>query len=314
MVWISLRSLRSVGKQARKVTLLDTIRFIEQEGTEFMSLSEPVVMTISGFDPLGGAGVIADLKTFGANGCYGVAAITAVDVQERPSGLNEVHPIDVRILQACMRSILLESKVKAIKIGMLATRANAEAVLEVLEANPSLPVVLDPLVRASGGVDLIDAGCLEFVRDQLLRRATVITPNLPEAAALIGMNVENVEDMKLAARKLIEMGARAVVVTGGHLERPVDVFADSASSLRTLAGDRIKPENIYGAACTFSSALAASLALGRPLAEAVILAKTYVTEAIKKAYPVGAGRVPLNQFYRLQELAELPPAGAKPLH
>jgi hydroxymethylpyrimidine/phosphomethylpyrimidine kinase len=94
----------------------------------------------------------------------------------------------------------------------------------------------------------------------------------------------------------------------------VDVFADGASSLRTLAGDRIKPENIYGAACTFSSALAASLALGRPLAEAVILAKTYVTEAIKKAYPVGAGRVPLNQFYRLQELAELPPAGAKPLH
>jgi hydroxymethylpyrimidine/phosphomethylpyrimidine kinase len=279
-----------------------------------MSLSEPVVMTISGFDPLGGAGVIAYLKTFGANGCYGVAAITAVDLQERPSGLNEVHPIDVRILQACIRSILLESKVQAIKIGMLATRANAEAVLEVLEANPSLPVVLDPLVRASGGVDLIDAGCLELVRDQLLRRATVITPNLPEAAALIGMNVENVEDMKLAARKLIEMGARAVVVTGGHLERPVDVFADGASSLRTLAGDRIKPENIYGAACTFSSALAASLALGRPLAEAVILAKTYVTEAIKKAYPVGAGRVPLNQFYRLQELAELPPAGAKPLH
>jgi len=271
-------------------------------------------MAISSFDPLGGAGVIADLKTFGANGCYGVAAISAIDVQQRPSGLNEVYPVDVHILQACMRSILAESKVRAIKIGMLATRANAEAVREVLEANPSLPVVLDPLVRATGGIDLMDSGCLEFVRDQLLSRATVITPNLPEAAALIGMNVENVEDMKLAARKLIEMGAQAVVVTGGHLERPVDVFADSSSSLRTLAGDRIKPENIYGAACTFSSALAASLALGRPLAEAVILAKSYVTEAIRKSYPVGAGRVPLNQFYRLQELAESPPAGVKPVH
>jgi len=279
-----------------------------------MNLSEPVIMTISGFDPLGGAGVIADLKTFGANGCYGVAAISAIDVQQRPSGLNEVHPVDVHIFQACMRSVMAESKVQAIKIGMLATRANAEAVREVLEANPSLPVVLDPLVRATGGVDLMDAGCLEFVRDQLLSRATVITPNLPEAAALIGMNVENVEDMKLAARKLIEMGAQAVVVTGGHLERPVDVFADSSSSLRTLAGDRIKPENIYGAACTFSSALAASLALGRPLAEAVILAKAYVTEAIRKSYPVGAGRVPLNQFYRLQELAEPQPAGVKPVH
>lgn len=280
----------------------------------FMNPSEPVIMTVSGFDPLGGAGVIADLKTFGANGCYGAAAITAIDVQERASTLNEVHPIDVHILRACMKSILTESKVKAIKIGMLATRANAEAVLEVLETHSLLPVVLDPLVRASGGVDLRDSSCVEFVRDQLLPRATVITPNLPEAAALTGLKVDDVEDMKLAARKLIDMGARAVVVTGGHLERPVDVFTDSPSTLRILAGDRIKPENIYGAACTFSSALAASLALGRPLEEAVILAKTYVTEAIKRAYPVGDGRVPLNQFYRLQELIEASPAGAKPVH
>jgi hydroxymethylpyrimidine/phosphomethylpyrimidine kinase len=282
-----------------------------------MNSSEPVIMTVSAFDPLGGAGVIADLKTFGANGCYGVAAITAIDVQERPGGqvggLNEVHPVDVCILQACMKSILAESKVKAIKIGMLATRANAEAVLQVLDAHPSLPVVLDPLVRATGGLDLRDAGCVEFVRDRLLARATVITPNLLEAAALTGLKVENVEDMRSAARKLIEMGARAVVVTGGHLERPVDVFADSSSTLRTLAGDRIKPENIYGAACTFSSALAASLALGRSLEESVILAKTYVTEAIRRAYPVGDGRMPLNQFYRLQGLADSP-STAKPVH
>lgn len=279
-----------------------------------MKRCEPVVMSVSGFDPLSGAGIVADLKTFGANGCYGVAAISAIDVHERPSGINEVHPIDVHILQACMRSILRESEVKAIKIGMLATRANAEAVIEMLEANPSLPVVLDPLVRASGGVDLIDAGGVEVVRDQLLRRATVITPNLAEAAALTGQKVENVEEMKAAAHRLVEMGAPAVVVTGGHLERPVDVFADGSSSLQVLAGDRIKPENIYGAACTFSSALTASLALGRSLGEAVILAKSYVTEAIKKAYPVGAGRVPLNPFYRLQELADSLPIAAKTAH
>lgn len=279
-----------------------------------MNTSEPVVMTVSGFDSLGGAGVIADLKTFAANGCYGVAAITAIDVQERASALNEVQAVDVHILRACMQSILAESRVRAIKIGMLATRANAEAVLQVLEAHPSLPVVLDPLVRASGGIDVMDAGCVELVRDRLLPCATVITPNLLEAGALTGLKVDDIEDMKVAARKLVDMGARAVVVTGGHLERPVDVFADSSSSLRTLAGDRIKPENIYGAACTFSSALAATLALGRPLDEAVILAKAYVTEAIRRAYPVGAGRVPLNQLYRLQELTESVPAGAKPLH
>ena len=277
-----------------------------------MNLSEPVIMTVSGFDPLGGAGVIADLKTFGANGCYGVAAITAIDVREYPSGLDEVHPVDVRALQACMRSVLAESRVQAIKIGMLATRANAEAVLQVLEANPSLPVVLDPLVRATGGNNAIDVSCLEFVRDRLLCRATVITPNLPEASALTGLRVEDVEGMKVAARKLMEMGAHAVVVTGGHLERPVDVFADG-SSLRTLAGDRIKPENIYGAACTFSSALAVNLACGRPLAEAVVLAKAHVTEAIKKAYAVGPGRVPLNQFYRLRESADSSTTVAKPV-
>lgn len=270
-------------------------------------------MTVSGFDPLGGAGVIADLKTFGANGCYGVAAITAIDVRERAGALNEVYPVSVQILRACMISILAESKVKAMKIGMLATRANAEAVLEMLEKHPSLPVVLDPLVRATGGIDLKDNSCVEFVRDRLLARAMVITPNLPEAAALTGLKVEDVEDMKLAARKLIEMGARAVVVTGGHLERPVDVFADSSSTLRTLAGDRIKPENIYGAACTFSSALAACLALGHPVDEAIILAKAYVTETIRRAYPVGDGRVPLNQLYRLQELSDSPLPGGKSL-
>ena len=265
-----------------------------------MNLAEPVVMTISGFDPLGGAGVIADLKTLGANGCYGVAAISAIDMQGRSAELNQIHPVDVHVLRACLQSIFRESEVKGVKVGMLANAANAEAVHEVLDSHPSLPVVLDPLVRASGGVDMADARCLELVRDQLLRRATVITPNLPETAALLGMRVENVEDMKVAARKLIEIGARAVVVTGGHLERPVDVFADG-SNVRTLAGDPVKPENIYGAACTFSSALAARLTLGHCLDEAVILAKSYVTEAIKKAYPVGSGRVPLNQFYRLQE-------------
>ena len=277
------------------------------------SSPEPVIMTVSGFDPLGGAGVIADLKTFGANGCYGVAAITAIDLLDRASSLDQIYPVDVNILRACIRSIFAESKVKAIKIGMLATRANAEAALEVLEEHPLLPVVLDPLVRATGGIDVKDASCVEFVRDRLLARATVITPNLREAAVLTGLKVEDVEEMKLAARKLIEMGVRAVVVTGGHLERPVDVFADSSSNLRVLAGDRIKPENIYGAACTFSSALAACLALGHRLDEAIILAKAYVTETIRRAYPVGDGRVPLNQLYRLQGLTESQPSFAKPV-
>ena len=199
---------------------------------------------------------------------------------------------------------------------MVATRANAAAIHEALEANASLPSVLDPLVRSTSGYDLIDRAGLEFVRDHLLRQATVITPNLHEAGALTGMNVQSVEEMKTAAQKLLELGAHAVVVTGGHLERPVDVFADG-SDLQTFAGDRVKPENIHGAGCTFSSAIAAHLGHGRQLAEAIVLAKAYVTEAIKKAYPVGSGRVPLNHFYRTQEasrIATYAPAVPGPVH
>src|SRR5271167_3886165 len=264
---------------------------------------EPVILTIAGFDPSAGAGITADLKTFAAHGCYGVAAITAITVQNT-QGVDDVHPVETHVLKECLRALLADTSVKAVKVGMLATHANAAAIHEVLEANASLPSVLDPLVRSTSGYDLIDPRGLEFVRDHLLGRATVITPNLHEAAALTGMNVQSLEGMKAAAQKLLELGARAVVVTGGHLERPIDVFADG-SCLQTFAGDRVKPENIHGAGCTFSSAIAAHLGLGRQLAEAIVLAKAYVTEAIKKAYPVGSGRVPLNHFYRTQEASRI---------
>jgi hydroxymethylpyrimidine/phosphomethylpyrimidine kinase len=260
---------------------------------------EPVILTIAAFDPMGGAGVVADLKTFAAHACYGVAAITAITV-EGPKGIEEVHPVGAPVLQSCISSVLASASVSGIKVGMLATQANAEAVLKLLESNPSLPAVLDPLVCSLKGEALINAAGLEFVRNRLLRHATVITPNLAEAASLTGLRVENLDEMKTAAQKLVEIGARAVVVTGGHLERPVDVFADG-SSVQHLAGDPIKPEKIYGAACAFSSALAANLAQGRQLGEAVVLAKAYVTEAIKTARAVGSGRIPLNHLYRMQE-------------
>jgi hydroxymethylpyrimidine/phosphomethylpyrimidine kinase len=276
---------------------------------------EPVLLTIAGFDPSGGAGIVADLKTFAAHGCYGVAAATAITVQNTRQ-VDDVHPVEAHVLGECLRALFADTSIKAIKVGMVATRANAASIHEVLAANPSLPSVLDPLVRSTSGYDLIDAAGLEFVRDHLLRQATVITPNLHEAAALTGMTVQNLEEMKTSAQKLLDLGARAVVVTGGHLERPIDVFADG-SGLQTFAGDRVKPENIHGAGCTFSSAIAAHLGHGRHLAEAIVLAKAYVTEAIKKAYPVGSGRVPLNHFYRTQEASRIAahaPAVPRPVH
>lgn len=261
--------------------------------------SAAVVLTIAGFDPSGGAGILADLKTFAANNCYGVAAITALTVQNT-QGVSGVHPVEASILKESVLSLVADGRVKAIKVGMLANRSIAEAVGEILESNSALPSVLDPIYRSSSGAELLDASGFEFLREHLLSRVTVVTPNMDEANALTGLKVENLDGMKAAARKLIEMGARGVVVTGGHLDKAIDIYC-VPTDLQVFTGDRLKAENLHGAGCTFSSAVAANLALGRQLEDAVVLAKAYVTEAIRKAYAIGPGRVPLNHLYRLQQ-------------
>ena len=275
----------------------------------------PVVLTIAGFDPSSGAGITADLKTFAAHNCYGVAAITALTVQNT-QGASALQPIDASLLKQSVNSLLADGRVSAVKIGMLGNRANAEVVREVLDLNPALPAVLDPVVRSASGLELVDAAGLTYLREHLLGRVQLVTPNLDEAAALTGLKVENMETMKAAARRLVEMGARAVVVTGGHLEKAIDVYYDG-TDLESFVGDRVKPDNTHGTGCTFSSAVAANLALGRQLRDAVVLAKAYVTEAIRKAYPVGPGRLPLNHLYRMQQnpraIDHVPPV-PEPVH
>jgi hydroxymethylpyrimidine/phosphomethylpyrimidine kinase len=263
-----------------------------------------VILTIAGFDPSSGAGVSADLKTFAAHQCYGVAAVSALTVQNT-QGVQAVYPVDLSLLRDCIQTLTADGRVRVVKIGMLANLALAQVVSEFLSANPALPCVLDPVLRASSGPPLIDEPGFEFLRDRLLSQATLVTPNIAEAAALTGLKVESVEEMKAAARRLLALGARAVVVTGGHLERPVDVYGHSGG-LETFTGDRFKPDNVHGAGCTFSSAVAANLALGRQLVESIMLAKAYVAESIRRAYPIGPGRVPLNHFYRMQETPRSP--------
>jgi hydroxymethylpyrimidine/phosphomethylpyrimidine kinase len=263
----------------------------------------PVVLSVAGFDPSAGAGIVADLKTFAAHNCYGVAAITALTVQNS-QGVVSVHPVEPSLLRESILSLLSDSPVKAIKIGMLYNTATAEVVREILESAPGFPAVLDPVVRSSNNVDLLDAAGLEYVRQHLLSCVSVVTPNLAEAAALAEMPVENLESMKAAARKLVALGARAVVVTGGHLDKAIDVFFDG-TEMESFVGDRVKPDNTHGTGCTFSSAVAANLALGRQLRDAVVLAKVYVVEAIRKAFPVGPGRIPLNHLYRMMQPARI---------
>ena len=264
-----------------------------------ISTAWPVVLSVAGFDPSAGAGIMADLKTFAAHNCYGVAAITALTVQNT-QGVASVHPVDPRVLRESILSLLSDGRVKALKIGMLCNQGIAEIVSEILESNPDLPAVLDPVVCSSNNFELLDAAGLELVRRQLLSRVAVVTPNLAEAAALAEIPVDSLESMKAAARKLVELGARAVVVTGGHLDKALDLFFDG-TTMESFSGERIKPDNTHGTGCTFSSAIAANLALGRQLRDAVVLAKAYVVEAIRQAFPVGPGRVPLNHLYRMAQ-------------
>lgn len=255
------------------------------------------------------------MKTFAAESCYGVAAITAITVQNT-QGVTSVHPLDPSLLRQSIEILLADVPIKAIKVGMLANRANAEIVGEILAAHPAIRSVLDPVIRSTSGLALLEPEGIAYIREHLLRHVRLITPNLDEAAALTEMKVENVEGMKAAAQKLVELGAPAVVVTGGHLDKAIDVFFDGAT-FETFAGDRIRPDNTHGTGCTFASAIAANLAQGRSLREAIVFAKAYVTEAIRKAYPIGSGRMPLNHLYRMQQtprVADRVPAIPEPVH
>ena len=260
----------------------------------------PILLTIAGFDPSCGAGVAADLKTFAAHNCYGVAAVTALTVQST-QGVRAVHPTPAATLRAQLDALAEDATIAAVKIGMLGNRANASVVAEFLDKYKFAHVVLDPVSRPTAGdAELLDASGLKFVRDELLKRASVITPNIPEAEFLTGMEVKDVHGMKAAGQKLLEMGAHAVIVTGGHLDRPIDVLCEGAN-VETFGGDHVKSPNTHGSGCTFSSAIAAQLACGQQLRDALILAKAYVTKAIEKSYQTGKGAGPLNQLFRFHQ-------------
>jgi hydroxymethylpyrimidine/phosphomethylpyrimidine kinase len=266
----------------------------------------PVLLAIAGFDPSCGAGVPADLKTFAAHNCYGVAAVTALTIHST-LGVRAVHATPSATLRAQLDALLEDVSLAAVKVGMLANRANAAVIADFLDAHKFKHVVLDPVSRpTAGSAELLDAAGLKFVRDELLRRASVITPNIPEAEFLTGIEVKDLQSMKAAGKKLLEMGARAVIVTGGHLEKPIDVLCEG-NGVDVFGGEHIKSPNTHGSGCTFSSAIAAQLAGGQQLRQAVILAKAYVTKAIEKSYQIGKGAGPLNQLFRFHQ--EPPPRG-----
>ena len=267
-----------------------------------MTQAPPVVLTISGFDPSSGAGTLADIKTLAAHGCYGVGCITALTVQST-AGVKRVEPVSARLVRETLEELAADFPLAAARIGMLGSASVVEAVGDFLAAGRIAHVVLDPILQSSSGAELIDQkGAERMVK--LFPRVTVITPNIDEAARLTGLPVSNVGEMKAAARKLHEMGAKNVIVTGGHLDRPIDLLSVAEAGgceQSEFASERLRSTATHGTGCAFSTAVAANLALGKQLRDAVVLAKAYVTKAIARAYPLGRGAGPIHHLFRMEE-------------
>jgi len=257
----------------------------------------PKAMTIAGSDSGGGAGIQADLKTFSALGVYGSSTLTAITAQNTV-GVSRVHEIPIDIIVAQIDAVLSDIGADAVKTGMLASSAIVETVAEEMERHQVRRLVVDPVMVAKSGDRLLREDAVEALRTRLIPLAAVVTPNIPEAEVLTGLKIETDEDVRRAAEAIVRLGARAVVVKGGHREGPaVDLFYDGAR-FQEFSAPRIDTVNTHGTGCTFASAVAAGLAKGLEVVESVELAKDYVTEAIRRSFPVGQGHGPLHHFYK----------------
>ncbi len=281
-----------------------------------MALKPPVVLTIAGFDPGSGAGITADIKTIAAHGCYGVACITALTVQST-GGVRRVETVDAGLVTETLAELASDVEIAAVHVGMLGSGKVVRAIADFL-AQQKLPnIVLDPILKSSSGADLLDAAGARLLTEKLIPLATVLTPNVDEASALTGLPVTDPEQMRAAARKLHEMGASAVVITGGHLEKAIDLLSFTSSrgiQQELFKSARLKSNSTHGTGCAFATAVACHLALGRGLPEAVLLAKAYVAAAISNAHPLGRGIGPVHHLYRMQEQRRAILADPEPVH
>ena len=265
-----------------------------------------IALTIAGSDSSGGAGIQADLKTFAAFGVYGASAITAVTAQST-RGIEAALALEADFVTAQIEAVAGDFTIDATKIGMLANAAIVEAVAAAI-AELELPlVVLDPVLVSSSGERLLDEDGVRALCAELLPRARVVTPNLPEAEALSGRRIQSMDDAREAARRIHEMGAAAVIITGGHAmsaspQPPapgpfvIDLLFDG-HAFHELRVPRVESRHTHGTGCTFASAVAAGLALGRELPEAAARAQQYVAGAIAHAPGIGHGRGPLDHFW-----------------
>ena len=260
----------------------------------------PIAVTLAGSDSGGGAGVQADLKTFSALGVYGATVITALTAQNT-RGVTAIHDVPAEFVAAQIDAVFSDLEVSAVKIGMVSQRGVIEVIAAGLERWRQSQVVLDPVMIATSGDKLLAPDAIDVLKRVLMPRALVVTPNLPEAAALLDAPVADTETaMRAQGERLLALGARAVLIKGGHAvgAESVDLLIEPAAFTR-LAADRVATANTHGTGCTLSSAIAAGLARGLSLAEAVRAAKVYVTDALGAAnrIKIGSGHGPVHHFH-----------------
>jgi hydroxymethylpyrimidine kinase/phosphomethylpyrimidine kinase len=268
----------------------------------------PVVLTIAGLDPSGGAGVVADVKTLTAFGCFATAAVTSLTFQNTAGVYGAAHQ-SAEVLRAQVLPVVEDFRIAALKTGMLPTREVIAGVARLLRETPlrDAPCVVDPVVRSTSGYDLIDDDALEALKRELLPLARLATPNVPEAERITKLKIADEEGMRRAARAMRGMGARAVLVKGGHLAGDALDVLDDDGRVELFRAPRIESTSTHGTGCTLAAAIAACLARGLGLAESVGAAKRYVTAAISLAPRLGRGHGPVRHDIAV----EFTPRGVK---
>lgn len=260
-------------------------------------MTPPVALTIAGVDSSGGAGIAADLRTFSAHGVFGALAVSALTAQDT-TGVHGTQLAEPDFLALQIDTVLSDLRVRATKTGMLASPELIAVVAERAAGGALGPLVVDPVMVATSGSRLFSGDAVTAYR-QLIAHASVVTPNLAEAEALCGHRVATLEEMRVAAREIVSLGAKCCLVTGGHLigDEAIDLLVDSAEEM-VLSAPRLASRNVHGTGCTLSSAIAANLARGLEIQDAIRGAKAYVTTAIERSahWQLGAGPGPLDHF------------------
>lgn len=265
----------------------------------------PSALTIAGFDGSGGAGIQADIKTFSALGCFATSVLTALPVQNT-QGVRSIYPIPYQAVAEQIETILDDIFPDAIKVGMVHTAELVATIVATLSKYPAIPLVFDPVMVATSGHKLIEDATIETIIKQLFPIAAVVTPNMDEAAILAQIPIKTLDDMYVAGEKILSLGCQSVLLKGGHLDLPriTSLYFDGKGAVHSFEFEKFPTNNTHGSGCTLSSAIAAYIAQGKGLFEAVSLGQTYVHQAIKHGADVaiGKGNGPLNHFFNPQKL------------